>query len=757
MPTYKDYGFFDDENREYVITERNTPRNFYNYYFNDCFISFASQVGCGEGLIQDEPSNRAEMIADRAVYVADKTNKKWFNALGLPMYETFDSFECRHGIGYSTIITERENIRTETTFFVPLYEGAEYWIVNVKNLADEKRELGVITYNDHRLDGPYQPQGYNTYQSFFSDECNAVHTRILSTVGHNPAKFAYGYMMSNQKVHSYDARKTAFIGTYGNKYNPLALMENCGCTKSECIVEKSVHVLEHYASLGKGESMSFVVKIGLADSLDELKKLSNSLTLEGAKQLLEEIKKVRWEQESGVMIKTPDERFNSAFNGFYKYSTNMGSRWARMRSNGYRDICQDTECLGTYSPELAWERFTRILKYQYSSGCCPRNFKNGTINLNKFSDNAVWIAFTAYSLIMELGNIELLDEIVPFNDGSEASVFEHIKRAIDYLYNFQGMHGLIKIWGGDWNDGMDTAGLEEKGVSIWLSIAWYGAAKKFMELCRLSGKENIIPLYEDMAEDMRYKIEKYGFEGEYYSIAINDKGDKIGAPECEGAKIYLIPQLWAVISDIAPKEKLEKIMDKTEELLGRCYGMLCSYPEYPDYNPNIGRLTAHPKGTLTNAGVYLHPMGWKLIVDCMMKRSDRVEKTLAQILPWNNKYAPTVGEPYVLYNYYAGSDAGYRYGVPGQSWRTATTQQVVKATINYIFGIKPSLDGIKIDCCIPDGWDGCSITKVFRGATYVINYKRGENKGVFVMGKNYTNKILPYEQGKTIHVDVVYN
>ena len=227
---------------------------------------------------------------------------------------------------------------------------------------------------------------------------------------------------------------------------------------------------------------------------------------------------------------------------------------------GYRDLASDTECFSAFQPEEAWKRFVRILSYQYSNGYAPRTFIDGQIKANNFSDCAVWITFTAYAIIMELGDITLLDEEVPFNDGTKAVVLEHLRRAVQYLYEFKGMNGLIKIWGGDWNDGMNYAGLEGKGISVWLSIAWYRANRMFMELAKLHGEsKELIDKHEAMGEEMRRLIEEYGYDGEYYITAINDLGEKIGSRESKEGKMYLNPQLWAVFAQIAPRVSFSKL------------------------------------------------------------------------------------------------------------------------------------------------------------------------------------------------------
>ena len=753
---YREYGRWASDGREYVITDRKTPRHWYNYYFNDSYNAFASQVGFGEGFAQDGTGRRVKSVMDRCAYICDKEQGSFHTAVGLPMRESFDFYECRHGLGYSVIVCEKNGIRSEYTVFVPTDGMREIWTVKVTNLRTTPAKLTVVGYAATDCDGAYTPQGYNSCAADLDSESGAVCAKVASAFGGKKKHFEYNYMLASERCVAYDTRRSAFIGTYGSKECPDALVDGCGCKNSATCTEKICFALELECALDAGESKTVAFTTGHAASMENIKSLADSFTAASAASELAGVISARAAESEGVSIETPDKNLNLAFNSFYKYATNMGSRWARVRHNGYRDMASDTECLAAFNPALAWERFKRILTYQYSTGYCPRTFIDGKIKPNNFSDCAVWITFTAYSIVNELGDPSLLDEEVLFNDGTSATVFEHLRRAVEYLYNFQGLHGLIKIWGGDWNDGMNLAGLKEQGVSVWLTIAWVRANKQFLELCRLTGKTEYIEAHEKMGADMAEKIEKYGWDGEYYITAINDKGEKIGSKESRGGNMYLNPQLWAVFADLAPKEKLDALMKTVDEKLETPLGALVNNPGYDEFDDCVGNMTCQPKGTLINQAVYLHPMAWKLAVEGIMKRPEKVEQTLKQILPWDRDFAPTVGEPYILFNFYYGPESGYRYGTPGQSWRTATTQWVTKALINFVFGLKPTVAGLTVDPCLPASWQSCRVTKTFRGCTYKIEYVRSEKeKGIEVDGNPVDGNLLPIKAGKTVKVKVL--
>ncbi len=755
---YNEYGHWSEDGREYVITERKTPRHWYNYMFNDSYVGFASQVAFGDGFCQDKYTTRIKTITDRCLYVTDKKNRTWHTANGLPIYAKYDSFECRHGLGYTTYVYEKDGIEGRFTIFVPAEGNFEQWIVTLKNKRKDEADLGVIAYTATDADGLHEKQGYNSNEGHLDTDTDALYHHISNTFGLHKNCTNYTYMMCDAPTVAFDCRNSAFIGMYGHKSDPEALAEHLGCTNSDAVVEKLCFALEVSCKLASGETKTLHWQIGHVMNKEDIADQRKTLAEGMPEKLLAEVVERRKAESRGVTINTPDKRLNLAFNSFYKYATVMGSHWARVRHNGYRDMTNDTECLATFNPQMAWGKLKRILAWQYSSGYAPRNIKDGTINDLNFIDCAVWMASATHTIITELGDVELLKEEVPFNDGTSASVFEHVRRAMQYLYDFHGENGLIKIWGGDWHDGLNWAGLEGKGVSVFLSIAWFRANNFFVELAEMLGEDVIAKRHKKMSEAMQVNVEAYGWDGSYYLEAINDDGEKIGSKESPYLKMWLVPNVWAVMSGIAPKEKLLGVMEEVDKTLESPYGTINAAPAWRGKtHTKWGNLTRQPAGTLLNSSIYLHPMTWKLMAEAILKRRDALQMTLKKLLPWDHTYGVTQGEPYILYNFYASDDAGYRAGIPGQSWRTATQHCLVRAIIRYIYGLVPTLEGLRLDPCLPPDWKECSITKEFRGCTYEIAYHQEKGDGtlkLMINGKPSDGEVLPYEKGGKYSVDV---
>lgn len=748
-----EYGHFENGGREFVVTCRKTPRHWHNYMYNDEYVAFFSQVGFGEGIAQDGLGRRIPLVKDRMLYVVNRETGAWSSANGLPMRDAFDAYECRHGLGYTVLTAVKDGVRTELTFFVPEEGRRELWRVRAVNEGAKAARLSLIPFVDTDADDSYRPQAYNTDYGNFDAAHGAVWGHFFQAYESDDPAPMYAYMLSDAEPAGFCARRNAFIGVYGNKLCPEALEEKRGLRGEEVLGEKLCLALDIHADLQPGEEKAFTVVIGAERTLSDLTAVRAMAA--GSEGLLSAIREKRAEEISGLSITTPDARLNDAFNGFYQYATCMGSRWARVRHNGYRDMTSDTECLSSFNAELARARFRRVLSYQYENGYAPRTFIGGRICDNNFSDCAVWIPFALDAILRETGDLSFLNEVVPFNSGAMGTVYEHARRSVEFLSGFTGPDGLVRIWGGDWNDCMNRAGLGGKGESVWLSIAWIRACKMLIRIARLSGHDADADALEPVLKQMNRAVDARGWDGEWYLTAIDDEGRDIGSRENEEGKIFLIPQLWAVLADLDDKARVKTAMESANRLLEAPLGTRVSWPAYTHIDNRIGSVTQKSAGVHENGGIYLHTMAWRLAVDAMLGDAARVERDIRQMVPWDQTYAPTEGEPYMLFNSYFGDQTGYRYATPGQSWRTASTQWFVKAMTLYVFGLQPDIDGLHIHPCLPASWNACAATKKLRGCEYRVTYTRTGVFSVTADGERIPDGgALPLKPGRVVNVEV---
>lgn len=601
----------------------------------------------------------------------------------------------------------------------------------------------------------YEYQGYNQGVADYDKELNAVCTRVVDKF-YGKMRPIFGYMTSSEQISGYDTRHNTFIGAYDCDLAPRALkrgmMENNSCHSEKCCM-----AVENTVTLMPGEEKNIVFICGFNIDKTCIKKdIERYCSYEKAFGELSEVYKYFADTESNVRIETPDENLNKMWNNWLKHATLMGSQWARVRHNGIRDLTQDCQCFSVVNPEIAYEKLKRVMRYQYSNGYAARTVKNGSIIDNNFSDNCVWLAMAVRDIVAETGNKNILFEEVEFNDGTKANVYEHVKRSVEFLYNFRGMYNLIKIWGGDWNDCMNKAGLEGKGVSIWLSMAWCLANDSFSELAEILGNESDVKLSKKRGKEMREIINKYGWDGEYYLTTYTDDGIKIGTHEDNEGKIFLMPQIWSIMANVCDKERQKVVLSSIDKYLKTDIGTLISNPGFSECRDYLGSMSCKEQGAQENGGIYLQPICWKMIVDNITKNPNEMAFDIDTILPSKNKIVCGRGEPYILYNSYNSNPDNYRYGTPGQSWRTATSQWFVNVMVKYVYGLQPYYEGLKIVPCIPDDWERCTISKEFRGALYNFEYIGNgcDIERIQINQKDFIGEFLPCESGKRYNITV---
>ena len=750
------FGRFIEGGKAFEIFTPDIPRNWYNYFFTDRYVTFTSQCGVGQGFMQDSLGRRLQCVGARGVFIVE--GETGWNLCGLPVYAPRDGYRCVHRRGSTEISLAKRGIQSTWTLFVPRDDApgcCEVNIVELQNDSDEARTLKLIHYVENDLDGTYKLQGYNTHAARKTADFNGLTHSFSETFEGEKRDFTF-FSACDRPLSGWDAAKNASVGPYNSVFDPLALHRG-GCTNSDCCAEKMGFALQTTLVLAPREKAKCCFVCGIAPDGEALRALYERYceSDKAAAALDRTLRAIEARLDGTLAIHTPDDDFNALFNYWLKYQTDMGSRWARVRHNGYRDIASDTECLAAFEPRLAWERIKRLMTYQYANGYCPRTFIDGQIRDNNFSDCAVWLSFTVYYIIMELGEPTLLDEQVPFNDGSLGSTYEHVRRSVEFLHGFTGHHGLIRIWGGDWNDCMNGVGMGGKGVSVWLSIAWVRAARMLRELALIRGENTYAQTLEEWDRDMCRRINEFGWdeEGGYYIYAIADDERRVGASDCEEGRVFLNPQLWASLAGGLGAGREETAIENAYKLLWDELGTRVSTPPYTQKNAWIGSMAEKAPGVQENGGVYLHAMCWKLAVDGLRGDHKRVGEDLKQILPFTNPVVKGRAEPYSICNCYMGRETGYRYGTPGQSWRTASGQWLLKATAQFVFGLQPTMEGLKIQPCLPEDWDGAYVEKTFRGCTYKITYRRGEKKEIRFNGKTLKSDIMPLENGE---VTVVY-
>lgn len=742
---------FSEDGTELIISDPRMPRHWYNYMWNAEYVSFFSQLGQGESLAQDKTGRRIELVKSRQLLIKDIKSGAIWTLNGLPVDNANKSFRCIHGLGYSSIEFTRNEIESKIEIFVPSQGTCEAIKIELVNRSSRRRTMQLFPYVDAGLGGTRKPQSYYNSQGKYCN--NTVSLKNHSRFGESET--AYVYLASSEKSSGFDCSYDRFIG-YGTEYCPDAVVEG-KCRSSLGIMEKGILALQMDFSLEAGERKEIVLAIGTAVSEEEIKETakrfsSSSSFNEIRRRTVEEIGKLLGKTE----FRTPDETLNKFASKWLKRQISLGIQWARVRHNGFRDQIQDIGAFADINPDEALRQFKRVVSYQYSNGYAPRTWLDGKILDHDFSDNHVWIPLSLNTIYEVRGESGFLEEPVKFNDGTEATLYEHAKRAVQYLWNDRGHHGLCRIHSGDWNDCMNNVGKGGDGVSVWLSMAFICACKAIKELAEISGKSEDVRAAEKMAEEMSEIIESHAWDGAYYTAAIDNHGNILGSKSNKYGSLYLNSQSWAVLAGL--KRGLQGI-EAAEKELNTPLGIKCMAKPYDHPMEEIGSMSHKYPEVQENGGVYLHASCFKLAADAILKRHAETEEGLHKLLPFDKTYHDLNCEPYVFCNTYYTSPA-YRFGNPGHSWGTGTAGWFYTVLLRYIFGLRPEKNGLRIDPCLPPSWQEAEIKHEFRGASYVVKYnaKNGFRSiaSITVNGVRQESSLLPYEKGASYLVELVF-
>ena len=738
---------FSKKGDEVHIDEARLPRHWYNYLWNENYVALVSHLAQGYSLSQDKMGNRIDLVSRRMLFIRDKNTKEYWSVNVLPPDSL--NYRAKHGLGYTEISYLSNEIGSSLRIFVPRTERLEIWSLTLENFADKTKELQLFPFVDSLVDGPEKAQNYYLSRGYFDSDNEVV--VIDSECAFEGIERSYNWLGSSLKPVHYDSRQSAFIG-YGTYQAPDSLYFG-ECQDSDCEMEKPILALETHISLKPQESKTVHFFVGSALSKKEIHDIkAKYFTTDNIVYEFENLKKSIQNDLGQTSFKTNNHDLDSFMNYWLKRQISLGVQWARVRHNGYRDLMQDIAAFSFINPQVALKQFKRVLAYQHADGHAPRTFLHGQILDKDFSDNHVWIIFAAYNLVLETGDLSILNQEVEFNDGSKASIYVHLLRALDYLWNDRGEHGLSKIHSGDWNDALDKLGSQGKGESVWLSMAFLRALRQFAELSEFKKEAKVLKTINKRIEELESALD-FAKEDDYFIRAIDDEGEPLGSKTNREASFFLNSQTWAILSGKVFGEAARDLLELSERKLMTDIGILSVENAFESYNPKIALMSRKTKGIQENGGVYLHASAFKLLADAIAKRHDAVEKGINDLLPFDKN-----GEPYVFSNCYYAIENSYRYGQSGQSWATGTAAWFYYAMLNYVFGIKPSLAGLTIDPCLPKSWNNVSVKRVFRGKTYHINYWRvaGTDKAkILVDGEEIVGNLLPLDQRTQYKIEVI--
>lgn len=793
------YGYFDNQNREYVIERPDIPVSWTNYLGVKDLCTVISHNAGGYSFYKSPQHRRLTRFRPNAVpmdrpghyvYLRDNDTGDYWSVSWQPVGKPLNKaqYRCHHGLSYSRFVCEYSNIHAEQTLFIPVQDDVEIWDVRIKNNSKKARNISVFSYVEfsfNHVEIDNQNFQMSLYCSGTSYEDGIIEFDLFYDTD------SYTYMTCNFEPDSFDAVRDKFIGPWRTETNPVGVEKgilggstelggnHCGALHKNFVIESNQEIRIHFL-LGPGNRQT-------AREMRE-KYLSSQKVDEAFVNL-----KLYWQNKlKSFQCNTPHEGMNTMLNTWNLYQAETNVVWSRFASFievggrtglGYRDTAQDVMCVPHTNPDKCRQRIIELLRGQVKEGYglhlfepvwfdpekSDNEFKSPTVIPapgerkmihgieDACSDDALWLVPSILEYIAETGDTEFLNKSVSFADGGKASVYEHMKRIVDFSAKQTGTHGICKGLRADWNDCLNLGG----GESAMVSFLHHWALQAFIEIARFLNKEDDVAYYTAMAENIRKTCEDILWDGKWYIRGITKKGVRIGTSNDPEGKVHLESNAWAVVSGCASRQRGLSCMDAVDEYLYSDYGLHLNAPPYTKPDDDIGFVTRVYPGIKENGAIFSHPNPWAWVAECKLGRGDRAMKFYNALLPYNqnDKIEIREAEPYSYCQFIMGR-AHSAHGRARHPWLTGSAGWAYYAATHYILGIRVTLQGIVIDPCIPTSWDSFEVTRKWRNALYHISVKNPHKvskgiKSLCLNGTTVSGPIPAQQEGTINHIEVV--
>ena len=807
------FGHFDDSQKEYVITNPQTPWPWINYLGNEDFFSLISNTAGGYTFYKDAKFRRLTRYrynnvpmdsGGRYFYIKDE-DTVWSPGWK-PCKTPLDKYECRHGMNYTTIEGEKNGVTAKVLFFVPLKTWAEVQKLTITNNSPETKKLKLFSFTEWCLWNAAADME-NFQRNFSTGEVEIDGSVLYHKTEYKERRDHYAYYSVNTPVQGYDTDRESFFGLYNGFDEPQVVADG---KPGNTVAHGWSPIASHYIEieLKPGESKDFVFLLGYVENAEDEKWESQGVinktkaketiarfdTAEKVDTAFADLKKY-WENLLSIYtVKSGDKKLDRMVNIWNQYQCMITFCFSRSasyfesgigRGMGFRDSNQDLIGFVHQIPERARERIIDIASTQFQDGGCYHQYQPLTKKGNNdigggFNDDPMWLILGTISYLKESGDFTILDEMVSFdNDMSVAkTLFDHLTVSFDHVVNNLGPHGLPLIGRADWNDCLNlncfsndpnesfqttenkSEGTKAESLMIAGLFVIYG--RDYVVLCKKLGKTTEAARAQNAVDNMIDAVKQHGWDGEWFIRAYDYYGRKIGSNENEEGKIFIESNGWCTMAGIGKEEGLcEKALDSVKERMDTEFGIVLNNPAFTKYFIEYGEISSYPAGYKENAGVFCHNNPWIMIGETEIGRGDQAWDYYKKICP---SYLEDISElhktePYVYAQMVAGKDS-FKPGEAKNSWLTGTASWNFYAISQFILGIQPEYDGLKINPCIPAKWDGFEITRKFRGATYKIKVENPNHisKGVAkvtIDGSLHTSNILPIFKKGTTHSIVV--
>ncbi len=779
------FGFFDDKNKEYVITNPETPWPWINYLGNKDFFSLISNTAGGYSFYKDAKFRRLTRYrynnvpmdsGGRYFYIKDE-DTIWSPGWK-PCKTKLDNYECRHGMNYTKIKGVKNGVTADVVFFVPQDTHAEVQKLTLTNNSSEVKKLKLFSFTEWALWNAATDME-NFQRNFSTGEVEVDGSTLYHKTEYRERRNHYAFYSVNAKIDGFDTDRESFMGLYNGFDEPKVVLD--GESKMS-VAHGWSPIASHYiqVELQPGEAKDFVFVLGYIENEEDQKWESKGIinktkakaliskfdTSEKVDAAFAELNQY-WDDLLQVYnVDSGDEKLDRMVNVWNQYQCMITFCFSRSasffesgigRGMGFRDSNQDLIGFVHQIPERARERIIDIASTQFQNGACYHQYQPLTKRGNNeigggFNDDPMWLVLGTISYIKETGDFAILDEMVPFdNDMSVAkTLFDHLTISFDFTINNLGPHGLPLIGRADWNDCLNlncfsndpnesfqtTENKSEgsKAESLMIAGLFVIYGRDYIELCKVLGKTAEADRAQKHVDNMVEAVKTSGWDGEWFLRAYDYYGNKIGSNENEEGKIFIESNGWCSMAGIGKEEGLvEKALNSVKERLDCEHGIVLNNPAFTKYYIEYGEISSYPEGYKENAGIFCHNNPWIMLGETVIGRGDQAWEYFKKICPayLEDKSELHKTEPYVYSQMIAGKDS-FKPGEAKNSWLTGTAAWNFYTISQYILGVRPHYNGLEVDPCIPQNWKGYKVSRKFRGATYnieVIN-PNGSSKGV---------------------------
>lgn len=765
------YGYFDNENREYVIERVDLSASWTNYIGVEDMCGVVNHTAGGYLFYKSPEYHRITRFRANAVpmdrpghyvYLRDHESEDYWSISWQPVGKSLDEakYTCRHGLSYSVYECDYEGIKASQTLVIPIGDAVELWDVKVQNQSDRVRELSLFSYCEfsfHHINMDNQNFQMSMYAAGSSCEDGIIEHDLFYE------EFGYQYFTSSVSQDSFETLRDQFIGKYRTEDNPIGVEQgyleggfengnnHCGAFQKKIVLQPGEEVRVVYM-LGEGGR-----KVGAAirekySRPDAMEKVYADLRTFWKKKL------------DKLQIQTPNEGMNTLINTWTLYQAEINVMFSRFASFievggrtglGYRDTAQDAMTIPHSNPQKCRQRLVELLRGLVSKGYGlhlfqpewfdpdteVKPFKSPTVvpapNAKDMihgledtcSDDALWLVSAIVEYVKETGEFSFLDQVLSYADGGEGTVYEHMMKILDFSAEQVGESGICKGLRADWNDCLNLGG----GESAMISFLHYWAIRNFLEAARYLNRTADVEKYEQMAEKVKQVCDTRLWDEEWFIRGVTKNGRKIGTMKDKEGKIHLESNAWAVLSGAASEEKGKKAMDSVDKYLYTPYGILLNGPSYTQPDDDIGFVTRVYPGLKENSSVFSHPNPWAWAAECVLGRGDRAMKFYDALCPYNQNDQIEIreSEPYSYCQFIVGRDHK-AFGRARHPFMTGTGGWAYFSATRYMLGIKPQFDHLQIDPCVPADWKEFKVSREFRGAMYEITVLNpdGVMKGV---------------------------